>query len=238
MDKIVLQDIDMVSYPFKKQFAKFLQAHFEREDLTKEYKRGQQTYLAWHIESNKNSTLFKDLVVEREGGFRFEHISRYHEFLIREFGNSPYFVRGVIKPVQKLNKKLVQKGFRIEGVTARACDVKKFSVYDDVVKEKTKEWNEKVQTRLSHIHYYGSEYKVHAINGRKIFCMVEDEPMGLKGFLERGIPGVLINTLPSSSHEALKKDLIRKYPKLLCVVESYDDVEQAVFNQVRFSEMI
>lgn len=237
MDKIILQDIDMVSYPFKTQYTKFLESYFQRNDLATEFSKSQEPYLDWHIKANKENTLFEDLVIKREGGFSAKNITDFHGFLIREFGNSSHFLEGVIQPVQLLNKKLKNKGFIVEGVTARACDVKKFSIYENV-KEKTWTWNVNVQASLNEIHYFSSEHKIRAVKNRKVNCMVEDDPYGLVDFLERGVPCVLINTMHGNKHEVLKNELIKKYPKLLDVIDTHDDIHKAIEAQYRYSKTL
>lgn len=199
--------------------------------MYKEYVRGDQIYLAYHITNHKETTLFKNHVINMTGGFTFKHIDLFHRFLIREFGNSPYFTKGFISPIQKLNQRLQQERFRLEGVTARACDVKGFSLYDDV-KEKTSSWNQRIPIYLDEIHYLSSKHKSLAAKNKDVVCMIEDDATALPNFLEKGIPCILIDVTHDSKHEQLKRELIKKHTNLLYVVNNHEEVERVMFNLI------
>lgn len=215
--KVVLEDIDGVSFPFKEQYLKFIREKYSlSNELLESFESSDYTFLHEYLLNGAEKRYLKE-IDKLEG--EDNSIINFTKRTISEFGESPYFLRGIDGNVKELNKGLKDRDVKVIGLTARCCDLRELNIYRNP-REKTWEWNEAEKAGLDEIYYINTEDKHRIMDylDNEVVCMVEDHPKSVEGFLERGIKCVLINKGQDHLKEHMYK-LKEKYEDLLLIAE-------------------
>ena len=244
----VFQDIDMISFPIKKQFIKFLRAyHPEINNLTKKYEKSNITYLEWFMKNeliNNKEKPWNSL--EKYSGnlqkiqkIANEDINTYindlHKNLLRQFGDTNHFISGRVEEIYELNKKLKEKGIIIIGITSRGTIYDEDFIYTNC-REKTENWNLLQDMKYDKIFLQDFSDKHRVIHELqkdpefsvdRVICMMEDNTKGLINMVSSGIQGVLydIDNWRNQPHIDLMNE---KYPEKIQIVHSYADMKDKV----------
>jgi len=180
MIKIILQDIDNVSYPFKEKHTNFL---IEEKLISKEFaekflaskkpylidylldemKKGNcintiiaQIYKKYSEKTKEIKQKLKEKKLNREGMNEQElELESMFFATFQDFFESHHYANGTIKEISELNNKLKQKNSKIKiiGITARATHVKKEPEIFKYLSNKTHEWNKTNEAGLDEIYF-------------------------------------------------------------------------------------
>lgn len=242
----ILEDIDQVLYPIKTQIIKYLDSQNRNNNklfkkIIKEFKNSESGYFGTFLkrkfeipgkENNEGKTIYlntigKTLKLEEK---EFYDINSLHFKLLRDLGNSKYFLYGINPEMQQLNKELDEYGIIRIGITARGNTQKPDYLYDDCI-NKTNQWNVNEQAGLNHIFLqnFGDKHKTleqikqlyPGFCREHIVCMIEDNPKGLDSILEKGIKGILISLEPKRYKDKISY-LKKKYGNQLYIFNNHE----------------
>ncbi|MFP4567533.1 MAG: hypothetical protein ACLFN8_01175 [Candidatus Woesearchaeota archaeon] len=187
--KIILQDIDNVSYPFKEQHTKFLvEEKLIEEELAQKYLESDKAYLIdylmdaakkgectktttknlrekyeEHAKKIKEMLKIKKLYREHETEEDLE-IEAYFFATFEDFFSSKHYQEGIVKEIHELNKDIKNENpeIHIIGITARAAHIKTQPEKYQYLTQLTHNWNIKNEAGLKKIFFENK--KINAYN--------------------------------------------------------------------------
>lgn len=221
MRKLILQDIDGISFPFKKQFCAYLRGEgLLPEGVIKNYE--DSDYIYFHDYFLNNGFDISELGFQEDS-----ELIKWFRKIVKDFGDSSYFVEGYNEELRELNKELKKDGFEIHGLTARCCDKNPDITYNNARKS-TELWSERYDIGFETIHYRGTKIKHEILdNVGDVVCMIDDTPSALEGFLKRGVPCVLLRDGHPHKEDYIEF-LKEEYGDLLEIVNDLDGIKNAV----------
>ena len=185
MSKIILQDIDNVTYPFKEKHIEFLTERklitYELADKAIKSKKPYIIdYLLWE-ENNGNCTKkatntlrekygekakeIKQKLKDRKASIYEQEEALETEALVfstfDEFRESEIFLTGRVDEIADLNKKIKKEHpeIKIIGITARGTHAKKYPEELKKITDKTFEWNKNREICLDEIYFEKNKIK-------------------------------------------------------------------------------
>ncbi len=256
MKKVIIQDLDGVSYPVKQQLLKFINNSKYKELLGTEFVNkfeessatypshylthlkniDNEKYLSYISKITKNVNLDKEIkkIPKKFSGNVEEKITLH---LLNKFGDTNYFIEGYNVMMYALNKVLKSENMIIIGATSRGYQDNPNWIYNNCF-ERTNEWNKNNYDLFDKIYFkeHGKKITVlddikrdFGIEQNEVLCMVEDSAYELTDFLKRNIPGFLINE-DKHYNDTIKQQLQKKYPKTFKVSYKHSQVKQKVLD--------
>lgn len=255
--KILLQDIDNVSYPFKEKHTEYLvNQGLLSEGVADAFLNSNKPYLIDFLLSelknggcvadvverirSKNGSkvqLVKSMLVEKnlsQLGEEYLDLEAVFFSTFQDFFESDYYTKGVIEEITTLNKSLKSDypDLKIFGITARAVHAKKEPDLFNYLTSLTHDWNVKNNAYLDGIFFENKKiraYKEILDNHpfHDVVCFVEDDPRNIEDFLKEGVNCVLID-YEFHGNEDLANKLSKKYPGKLDVVSSHADASDVI----------
>ncbi|MCF7866398.1 hypothetical protein K9L67_02315 [Candidatus Woesearchaeota archaeon] len=248
----VFQDIDMVSFPFKKQLIKYMrEEHKKLNSLINLYEKSDRSYFEWflkkYIDDNfdkeKNKwTILGEFIsefnkIKKVKSVDIEtYVNDMHRSLLRNFGDSKYFLSSRNEEIYELNKELKNLGVNIIGITSRGRVDDENWLYKNC-KEKTLLWNKNEEMNYDKIFLQDFSDKHRVIKNLekenkdfsvdRVICMMEDNAKGLINLSNLGVPGVLYDVDNWRNQEYIDK-INKKHSGLLTVVKNYEDMKNTV----------
>lgn len=222
---IILEDIDMVSFPFKKQFTSFLREKFsDNGNVVDEFERSNYAYIKRAVQELEDQQFLKSFIQDKVGDLNNQRLKEFEMELLKEFGNSQFFLEGVYDETREMNNSI---SLDVVGVTARKCPRDGFEIYEDTA-GKTDRWNKDNGVGLREILYRSTRIKYTVLEelDDEVVCMIEDNPLGLEGFLERGIPGILVRS--HNVDESKVREMKKRFGDQFIVLDSHDALQRTV----------
>ncbi len=218
---LILQDIDGVSYPFKQQVIKYLRdKELLPESVIKEFESSDYIYFHDYF-------LNTGLDLSELGFQEASELNNWFRQIIREFGDTEYFLEGYNKELKDLNHELKKEGYEIHGLTARCCDKYPNKTYNNA-RHATRLWSEKHDIGFEEIHFKSARFKHEILDYvGDVVCMIDDTPTALEGFLDKGVNCILLNNGHPHKTSYVEK-LKGKYGDKLVIVHSLEDIKPAL----------